>query len=273
MKNRYCRFIFAPLLAVALSTAFALAQKTSDFSPAVSKAKCSKPAWLRIDSFVNVPLIGADISVYDAAGNRIFEQAGATNNQGVFPALVALPRDFRVTATFNGDAQPVAQLEALGQFTLSADVHDYDPVYGVVYINPVTTLVSKVMDKLAKPDLKKAQAQVREFLNLPQGSVLGASLREDAGYQSVYFSETAFMAEAQQQGGMNAFLDTLATEVLEPSQPSRPFTSQGAAPSEDSIASYIAQQLASGAIEWAEGEGIGWVMQSSGISTPGATQA
>jgi hypothetical protein len=71
------------LLAVALSTVFASAQNTSRFSPAVFEAKCAKPAWLRIDSFVNVPLVGADIAVYDAAGKRIFEKTAATNSLGV----------------------------------------------------------------------------------------------------------------------------------------------------------------------------------------------
>ena len=272
MKNQHSRYRFAPLLAVTLSTVFASAQNPSRFSPVASHEKCAKPAWLRIDSFANVPLVGADIAVYDEAGKRIFEKTAATNNMGVFPARVALPRDFRVTATFNGETQPDGPLQSLGQFTLSADVHDYDPLYGVVYINPVTTLVSKVMDLQARPDRKTAQARVRRFLTLPKGSILGASLREDAGYQPLYFSETAFMNAAKQQGGMNAFLDKLAPQVLDPSRPSQPFAGQPTV-GEDSIASFIAQQLAAGALKWAEGEGFGWVLKSAGISTPGATQA
>ena len=84
MRVRNPRYIFAPLLAVALSTVFALAQNTSELSPAASEAKSSKPAWLRIDAFVNVPLIGADIAVYDAAGKRIFGKSDATNNKAFF---------------------------------------------------------------------------------------------------------------------------------------------------------------------------------------------
>jgi hypothetical protein len=251
------------LLAVSLSTVSALAEHQV-------REKCAEPAWVRIDSFVNVPLVGADIAIYDSAGKRIFRKTAATNDQGVFPARVALPWDFRVTATFNAEKQPNPQLQALGQFTLSADIHDYDPVHGIVYINPVTTLVSKVMDASGSK-LKRSQTRVRRFLSLPQDAVLGASLRESAGYQSASFSETAFLQQAQQHGGMNAFLDELAQSVTQPSAPGVSFANS--APGEDSIAAYIAQQLASGAIKWAEGEGIGWVMNSAGADTPGATQA
>jgi hypothetical protein len=39
------------------------------------------------------------------------------------------------------------------------------------------------------------------------------------------------------------------------------------------IAKFIATNLAAGALEWVEGQGLGWVAQSAGLITPGATAA
>ena len=39
------------------------------------------------------------------------------------------------------------------------------------------------------------------------------------------------------------------------------------------IAKFIATNLAAGALEWVEGQGLGWVAQSAGLTTPGATAA
>ena len=84
--KKQLKYSFAFLAAVSLSTVVAIAEHASHFLPVASEQRCAKPAWLRIDAFVNVPLVGADIAVYDSEGRRLFAKSGATNQMGVYPA-------------------------------------------------------------------------------------------------------------------------------------------------------------------------------------------
>ncbi len=266
MRNWKTCSIIAVALAVSAGTANVLAQDSS------STATIPGYSWLRISAFVNVPLAGADVAVYDSSGNRIFEREDATNDQGVFPAQIKnLPRNFRVVVTFDGGAQQDPTLGSLGQFTLSAEERDFDPVYGVVYVDPVTTMADLVMDRLPVHNLRIARALIRRYLVLPQNADLGSALRQGQHYQSPYFSESAFVTQAGQKGGMEPFLNFLVREMLTPPFRTHSFASAPAAAAAGPVAIFIGKHLASAAFHFAAGEGFGWVMAQAGLVTPGAT--
>jgi hypothetical protein len=227
--------------------------------------------WLRISAFTDIPLAGADVAVFNLAGKILFEQQAATNAQGVFPARVnKLPRNFSVTVTW--DATHGADLNrlSLGKFTLSADVRNFDPVHGIVYVNLVTTIVSRLLSRFPILTQHQAEALVRRFLVMPPNASLGAALQEGKYFKSQYFSVSAFLNEASQYGGVKEFINVLLVDMLAQPKVKHAFppTLQSSA---GSAGSFIAENLAKGALSWASGQGAGWVAQSAGLITPGAT--
>lgn len=228
--------------------------------------------WLRISAFANVPIAGADVSVYDVKGKRIFERKSATNDRGVYTARIDdLPRNFRVMATSDGSRSQDSGLRSMGRFTLSADVQNYGSESDIVYINPATSLVADVADKLSGQDLKRAQNLVRRYLALPSNASFGAAMRQGTYYQSPYFSETMFLTRARQDGGLDRFLNNLTRRALNPSSSPQPFIGARKNPAV-AVAKFIGVGLANGALSWLGGQGIGWAMASGQKPEPGATK-
>jgi hypothetical protein len=209
----------------ALPAAFLLAL----FLPADSRAQANgqtraQPEWLRIMVFADAPVVGADVRVTIGGpqGPVLVDAKAATNNQGVFAAPVWRPsllseearrtnrRTFiRISisgGTIDGNPFP-------GHLT--ADIALTDPANQILVVNPVTTLVSRVLD--ARPELKldEAEALVRRFLKLPPGYSLGLALRQGPHYTSPFFSPVDFMAEARDAGGLDAFERLLLQELLQ----------------------------------------------------------
>ncbi len=61
---------------------------------------------------------------------------------------------------------------------MTADVALTDPTSQILVVNPVTTLVSLVLDVRPELKLDQAEAIVRRFLELPASYDLGLTLRE-----------------------------------------------------------------------------------------------
>jgi hypothetical protein len=231
--------------------------------------------WIRITAFTEVPLSWATVTVTDTSGRTLFYKERATNNRGVYAANISnLPGNFRVTLTCDSNCESdqlsASERASLGVFTLSADVRNFDPTYGMVAIDPATTLVSKLLDQNSQLTLDQAQTEVRSFLEMPADASLGSALRDDTYFHSPFFSEPMFERQAARHGGMDLWEDDLVDKIVENPAAEHPFLPrQEAAPP---ILKFIAQNLAGAALNWAAGTGIGWVMQAAGLSTPGATQ-
>ncbi len=261
----------AILLGVGAASIGASPQNSTSVPDSAQKASAQKQTWLRISAFTDIPLAGAEVAVYNMAGDRIFQQGGATNAQGVFPAPVnGLPANFRVTVTWDASQQSDLNRTSLGKFTLSADVRNFDPAHGIAYVNPVTTIVSRLLSRFPQLTQQEAEAHVRRFLVLPPNASLGAALRQGKYFSSAYFSEAAFLNQASQYGGVKEFIEVLLIDLLAQPQAKHAFpgTLQS---SSGSATSFIAENLAKGALSWASGQGAGWVAQSAGLITPGAT--
>jgi hypothetical protein len=167
----------------------------------------------------------------------------------------------------------VSNFPTLGLVVLSADVRNYDPVSDVVYANPVTTMVTGVLLRHPEFSLEQAQARVRRFLDMPANASLGAALRETQRFHSAYFSESAFLKQANEHGGMLYFMADLLNQMLDNPRAAHPFFSTALKSGSGGIAKFIATNLAAGALQWVEGQGLGWVAQSAGLIAPGATAA
>lgn len=258
MRNQ----MFCPAIATALLLIFGVASGQAQSS--------RSDIWLRISAFTNQPLAGADVAVYSTDGRLLFEKAHATNERGIYPVkLNHVPKDFRVVVAGDPNAQGnSSNLFNLGEMVLSADVRNYNPERDVVYVNPVTTMVTGIL--LQRPDfgLRRAQARVRRFLAMPANASLGAALRETPRFHSDYFSESAFLIQANQHGGELYFEADLVNEMLDNPSATHSFPSVTVI---NKIAKFVGKSLAEGAFEWIAGSGVGWVAESAGLVQPGAT--
>lgn len=196
-----------------------------------------QPMWLSIMAFTDAPVVGADVRVtVGSHGPLLVDAKAATNRQGVFPARVWRPWLLREQAE---DAnQPERRRRSFLRISISGGTKNGDPFlehltadialthpdHQILVVNPVTTLVSRLLDE--RPELKDerlelnlggAKALVRRFLKLPANYSLGLALRQSSHYVSPFFSTGAFMAEAGNAGGLDAFEHLLLQELASPS--------------------------------------------------------
>ena len=246
--------------------------------------------WLRIFAFTDAPVVGADVRV-TLHGRVLVDAKAATNKRGGFPARVWRPwlldeeaagdanaperdrhrrRSFvRISVsggTLNGDP-------FLGH--LSADVAITDLGHQILVVNPVSTLVSRLLEERPVLKLDEAEALVRRFLKLPANYSLGLALGKSSHYVSPFFSPVAFMTEASDAGGLDAFEHLLLQELASPSA-THSFRNTKALGSTDSSAISVFQAgLYAGLLDIAGAEGVGslagWALSYTGLATPGAT--
>jgi hypothetical protein len=250
------------------------------------------PVWLMIMAFTDAPVVGADVRV-SVQGRLLADAKAATNNQGVFPAPLRSPWILGEEAAAAANApepdqrrrRSLVRISVSGGTTngdpfpgtLTADVVLTDPAHQIVVVNPVTTLVSRVLNErpdlelvgASGPELKLdgAEALVRRFLKLPPNYSLGLALRQSSGYASPFFSPVAFMTEARDAGGLGAFEHLLLQELGSP-QATRSFPNTKALGDESSLAT----DLAKAALKGAGGQFAGWVMKQTGLVTPDLTK-
>ncbi len=280
MNNRRLRtFIATALLLIAGAwTVDASAQSAKQFEKKESR-------WVPIIAFTNSPVADADIVVTRPDGKVIFEKEHATNARGFYPAeFHPIPKKFRVTVIWEPTKAPY---RSLGLVIMSTEVNDYDPVNGHVYVNPVTTIVSRLRDRRPELSLARAQAIVRFVLGMPANASLGAALREGPYFQSPFFSESEFLKKAIAYGGFESYIESLITQAIYHPQTQvlyRPVTqairpqneplllAAAAGPGSD-VAKFVALSLAQGALSYLGGQGVGWAATAAGIFEPGVTAA
>jgi hypothetical protein len=229
-----------------------------------------KFAWLRIMAFTDAPVVGADVRVYLHSQPRpSIEVPAATNNQGVFSVAVRsslFQSRSRIRVTVSGGTRNGNPF--LGH--LGADAVLTDPAHQIVVVNPVTTLVSLLLE--ARPNLKleDAKGRVRSFLGLPAGYDIGLAVRESSGYGSPFFSPTVMLTEAEGTGGLDGLEARLVQELMASRSAKHTFLNpMPKAPG--GAAKFIAKNLAAGVLRYAAGEGVGWAIQATGLVEPDAT--
>ena len=229
--------------------------------------KGPKLVWLKIMAFTDAPVVGADVRVskHGGKGRLLVDAHAATNEYGVFPVAVrSHPSVFRVSisgGTTNGNP-------FFGH--LSADVVLADSAHQIVVINPVTTLVSLLLDEKPKLKLDGAEARVRSFLGLPENHSLGMALRESSRYASRFFSHVALLTEAEHAtGDLDDFLHLLLQELLASPSATHPFSQPEVLEGTTTAAQDLADQLTVQLIKYEAGSGpAGWILPYTGLSSP-----
>lgn len=162
-------------------------------------------------AYVDQPLVGATISIYDDDGDRIYEGENATSSNGIFIEKVTWPRfrnvpsEFKITATggttngqpFNG--------------TLVRYVNNYEQTSSYA-INIVTSLMASYSDKNPSSTIKEAGEAIHDFLEIPAELNITAIINSP-GVSKGFFSCQKFLDEANQNGGFNAFVDALTAQI------------------------------------------------------------
>lgn len=255
------------------------------FLPARARAQVNGQVWLKIMAFTDAPVVGADVRITLGGpdGPVLADAKAATNSQGVFPAPVWQPWMLREEAAGNANAPEPdrRRRRSLVRISISsgtingepflghltADLALTDPAHQILVVNPVTTLVSRLLDERPELKLNKAEALVRRFLKLPANYSLGLALRQSSGYASPFFSPVAFMTEARDMGGLDAFERLLHQELVSDSA-AYSFRNPTALGAEGIN---VGNELTKGALSYIGGQGLGWVMEQTGIPTPGVT--
>ena len=162
-------------------------------------------------AYVDAPLVGATITVYDEDGDKIYEAQNATSKNGVFMQKVTwkwlqnVPREFRFTAT--GGTSNDAPFNG----TLVRIVENYDQTNSYS-INAITTLMASYRDRNPTSTNDQAEEAVHEFLEIPSELNITAIVNSPSATK-VFFSGRVFLEEANQNGGLNAYVEALTLEI------------------------------------------------------------
>lgn len=203
--------------------------------------------------FANEPVSNATLSVYDTNGNQILKsQKFTVNEQGaiLIGSKVQLPSDFRIVA--EGGSQYGESFTG----KLSADIRQYDSEATIIYINPVTTLVSAYMDKHSEGNLENAIVSVKKFLEIPEY----LDLPSGTNLSSEHFNNIQFLREASENGGLDTFINKLMEE-LEAGKP-HPFKEE--LPPQG-FGTWLGTSLATGAVSYVGGQLMGWALSKAGV--------
>lgn len=137
---------------------------------------------------------GDQVVISDLNGNQLFSLT--TANNGVFYSYGMLPQDFRITAVrANG---VVHSREVRG---------GYDG--NTMYVNPLTTLASRLMQATPGLSLADAEERVRARFSVPPGFPFDWITNSEASP----FRPAVFLAEATQNGGVEAYYEAITEQL------------------------------------------------------------
>ncbi|VBB42930.1 exported hypothetical protein [uncultured Desulfatiglans sp.] len=199
-------------------------------------------------AFLDDPVSGGTIEVYDRHGFLLHRIDAATGENGSFSIALPLPESFTLV---------ISKGEMLGrpfEHELTRYVHLFDP--GKEYkVNAITSLLAAYLAE--HPDIPYGEAKdaVRAFLSIPETIGLDEIIYSSEWY-CYYFSHYAFMKEAEAVQGMEPFIEQLLRELE--AGGIRCFFDP------DSVgSSYFKEVMAAllkGAISKLGGEGTGWIL-------------
>jgi hypothetical protein len=226
-------------------------------APAAAKPFAPLPGWATLEG--GNPLVGATVRVYRGRTTKTRLRgpwsADQTYKTGTFVFDAStLPKTF-VVAVSGGTIRGEAFTG-----TLRATVTRYHSPQ-TVYLNPVTTLISVYFARHPHVTIATATARVKRFLAIPSWQDIGADLQ----HSRTYFSGVAFRDEAAQYGGFNRFVSLLAGEVGRRGT-KHPFPGKpGLTAGPPSTSAWIVNGLAQGALTFAGGQTLGWVLGQFGL--------
>lgn len=194
----------------------------------------------------------ARLTFYTADGVKVGDSASSTSTSGSFAATIkGLPPDFRVVA------QGGMALGEPSEAVFAAEYRQHRPDGGPIRINPLTTMVSRYLQRHPSATLDDATAAVKRFLDLPEAFEIAGGLTP----RNKYFSVADFMTAARENGGVNSYMDSLVSRM--DSGAVQAFPPARVLPR--SAGSELALALAKGAATYVGGEVAGWALAKTGL--------
>ena len=212
--------------------------------------------------FLDEPIVGATISIYDMDGVKIFEENG-TYETGSFNIEVpwgigrwdSILTDFKIVAT----GGTLNNESFTG--TLTRIVHDYDEE-DYYKINAISTLIANYLEDY-EMDYSEAEEAVEQFLEIPTGFTL-SEIIDSSDYYHVIFDHASFMLAASSDGGFDVYIDTLVDELddglIHPFQG----TPKGWASFAFKTFKFVGSGLLEGALGSVGEMAMGWIMRELG---------
>ena len=170
---------------------------------------------------LGVPVTSALITVTDGKGQQIGRSQVTIGTKGFFrlPLNASIPAKFQVQATVTSPAfQPP---------TTSVDLHTEKIAFlpdgfGIVFLNPVTTLISVYHNQRSELTRRDAIQKVTQFLDIPPHVNPGR-----AGiFSDVFFSPRQFWAAAEKTGGFESIIAQLIHEIDRGKKQTRSFAAR-----------------------------------------------
>ncbi len=208
------------------------------------------------------PVSGASLNIYSLDGKAIYHSEGpVTSGFGSFLIGVEkkLPSDFRVICTPSSSDHELTGIE------LMADVRNYNSNTDTIYVNAVTTLVSRYMDRHKDTNVTAAINTVKAFLEIPDYVTIGRGL----SVNNAFFSHLAFLNEAKKNGGLSAFIEILIDEMETPGSATHSFPQpEGLLKSMTGpTVNYVLDGLTKGALSYVGGNTLGWGLKMLGLGS------
>lgn len=156
------------------------------------------------------PLVGATVQVLDSAGKASSDYGTSTTSEtGTFtvPVSPALGGRFRVAVSKGSyEGKPF-------QDTLLLDVENFDPEKQLLYVNAVSTLISRYVDRHPKTGVSEAADKVLGFLQIPIDPARAPVAVDNP--KQLHFSHELFLAAAQSSNApaLGAYMDQILNEL------------------------------------------------------------
>lgn len=206
------------------------------------------PRTLKGKVFLDHPITGATVRIYDRSGSLLYFVDSATGENGSFSITRPLPETFRIVITDGWmDGEP-----------FDHDVRRYIRLFNerdYYKVNAVTTLMAEYQDRHPELSHMRVKEAVANHLSIPDSIDLDEIIYSSEWF-CYYFSHYLFMKEAEAGEGMPQFISQLVDEFEAGETMSFHDT--------DSVGSSlfkdVMEELLKGAASELGGEGAGWIL-------------
>lgn len=223
--------------------------------------------------YLTAPLDGATVSFQTAAGTTIDLASAGTTTQGRFREQLSL-----LSPMVSGDIQWVSSYLPL-TVTVTGGTVDGKPFDGTllgyvtsfsadrdVHVNVLTTLIVKYK-QAAGVTFEQAEAAVKARLHIPADVDLANTLNNPNQWH--HMDPTRFMAQAQANGGFDAFTDQLTTQLTGSQPVGVALTAEGEGGTIGSaVASFLKAGVGEGLTAWTTEKVMGWILSAFGYKNP-----
>ena len=205
-------------------------------------------------AFLDHPITGATVQIYDLSDSLLYSVESATGENGSFSITRRLPKSFWIEITDGYmDGEP-----------FDHDVRRYIRLFkerDYYKVNAVTTLMAEYQDRYPKLSHMQVRKAVANHLSIPDSIDLDEIIYSSEWF-CYHFSHYLFMKEAEAGEGLTQFISQLGDEIE--AGETRSFydiESVGSSFFQDAM-----KLLLKGALSELGGEGAGWIL---GLLTKG----